>query len=445
MNKNINRIFLAVVSIWLSACQSASQPAVTAGPFHTASPVLSDTPIASPTFTRIPTETATPFLTKVPTLSPTPLPVERLAFIQGSETVAFVNSDATGFEQPDYFEPFGYPGPTFHLAISPDGRYVVFDGADTQFPCPTVGSDCGPTNYGLWLADLQQDVVIPIAIKDPAMKYGLYSFNLGAPSWSPDGRLLVAPLLAMPGEIESAEKELAINLYVYDVETGTWTQITNEAGSLLFPSWSPDQEWIAFVDFTSPATNPACKSLIAPENAQGCNEGALYVMRPDGSEMRLLVDTIYLEADIFNYFEPYNAPAWSPDGQSIATLVGKEQSDLLVVNVQTGEVNTLAESASKEHSPIWSPRGDQIAFVSERDGNTEIYVVSSNGSSLMNLTANAAFDLHPIWSPSGNLLAFLSNRDGMIALYVISIDGNLFTRISNDFGVVRRLSWFPSE
>ena len=49
--------------------------------------------------------------------------------------------------------------------------------------------------------------------------------------------------------------------------------------------------------------------------------------------------------------------------------------------------------------PSWSPDGRKIVFVSDRDGNFEIYVMNADGSGQHNLTRNPAVDRFPVWSP----------------------------------------------
>ena len=58
------------------------------------------------------------------------------------------------------------------------------------------------------------------------------------------------------------------------------------------------------------------------------------------------------------------------------------------------------------------PRQRVVVFVSNRDGNDEIYVMNSNGSTPRRLTENNKRDLAPVWHPSGNRIAFTSTRDG---------------------------------
>ncbi|MCH8993458.1 MAG: PD40 domain-containing protein, partial [Chloroflexi bacterium] len=50
----------------------------------------------------------------------------------------------------------------------------------------------------------------------------------------------------------------------------------------------------------------------------------------------------------------------------------------------------------------------RIAFASDRDGNSEVYIVNADGSGLTRLTDNLADDSQPTWSPDGTHIAFLS-------------------------------------
>ena len=70
--------------------------------------------------------------------------------------------------------------------------------------------------------------------------------------------------------------------------------------------------------------------------------------------------------------------------------------------------------------------------MSDRDGNTEIYVMNAVGSGLTRLTNNPAQDRYPTWAPDGRQIAFVSNSDGNAKIYVIDIDGNDLRRLTND-------------
>ena len=54
---------------------------------------------------------------------------------------------------------------------------------------------------------------------------------------------------------------------------------------------------------------------------------------------------------------------------------------------------------------MWSPDGSKIAFVSDRDGNDEIYVMNADGSNQTRLTNNTVTDISPVWSPEDSSIS----------------------------------------
>jgi len=84
-------------------------------------------------------------------------------------------------------------------------------------------------------------------------------------------------------------------------------------------------------------------------------------------------------------------------------------------------------------------RTGPIAFVSDRDGNADIYVMNADGSSPTRLTNNPAADLDPAWSPDGTKIAFASNRDGNYTIYVMNADGSNPSRLTAG----RAPAWSP--
>ena len=66
----------------------------------------------------------------------------------------------------------------------------------------------------------------------------------------------------------------------------------------------------------------------------------------------------------------------------------------------------------------------QIAFVSNRDGNSDIYVMDVHGGNPRQLTNDPATDRDPAWSPDGKRIAFESDREGNWDIYMMDADGN---------------------
>src|SRR3972149_8095188 len=86
---------------------------------------------------------------------------------------------------------------------------------------------------------------------------------------------------------------------------------------------------------------------------------------------------------------------------------------LLIAGALAALAAPLAAQAPRgDMAPVWSPISDDIAFESDRDGDSDIYLLNFASGKVESLTDNSASDLAPSWSPDGRHLAFYSSRDG---------------------------------
>jgi WD40 repeat protein len=103
----------------------------------------------------------------------------------------------------------------------------------------------------------------------------------------------------------------------------------------------------------------------------------------------------------------------------------------------------LTNNPGADEAPAWSPDGSRIAFQSGRDGNVEIYVMNADGSNPRRLTDHDAADYSPSWSPDGSKIAFTSNRDGNAEIYVVNADGTSPLRVTNNNAADSDPDWSP--
>ena len=100
-------------------------------------------------------------------------------------------------------------------------------------------------------------------------------------------------------------------------------------------------------------------------------------------------------------------------------------------------------------SPILAkaPTTPKILFTSTRDGNREIYMMNPDGSEQVNLTQHPASDMDAVWSPTGDKILFVSNRQGTRVrdLYVMDADGSNVRRVfkKKAKGRRERPTWSP--
>ena len=85
----------------------------------------------------------------------------------------------------------------------------------------------------------------------------------------------------------------------------------------------------------------------------------------------------------------------------------------------------------------------KIVFVSDRDGNSEIYSCYADGSHIGRLTNNAGIDDQPAWSPDGSHIAFVSDRTGHSEIYIMNADGSNVVRKTFSESYSQNPTWSP--
>ena len=116
--------------------------------------------------------------------------------------------------------------------------------------------------------------------------------------------------------------------------------------------------------------------------------------------------------------------------------------EIYVMDTDGGNLRRLTNHPGWDFSPSWSPDGKRIVFESDRDNdrdhNIDIYVMDADGGNQQKLTNHRAWDSSPSWSPDSQRIVFHSKRDGNYEIYVMDTDGGNLQNLTNhpggDFG-----------
>jgi len=123
------------------------------------------------------------------------------------------------------------------------------------------------------------------------------------------------------------------------------------------------------------------------------------------------------------------SPRFSPDGQRIImSLQQGGNSNLFVMDLRSKSTTRLTDTPAIDTSPCYSPDGSQICFESDRGGKPQIYVMSAQGGQAQRISfarddVNASYST-PVWSPRGDYIAFTRQGGGQFAIGLIKPDGS---------------------
>jgi TolB protein len=280
--------------------------------------------------------------------------------------------------------------------------------AETEEPAEPTGNLVFQTTYGgtFYTINLDGTQLQPVT-------------NGIDPVWSPNGE-----------QIAFVRWEEPRGVWIVDVESGNEWRVFDWSETR-YPSWSRDGQEIVFSRQHGSTSGGGGR----PGGGRGGGPPAGFGGGSATEAWQLGV----VDAGDGSFWEPLPnsetnlTPDWSADGEQVV-FAGNNG---LVVQSIDGQESYQLTSAPLDTSPAWSPDGEQVAYVHRQHDHWEIYVEdlatgqqtrltdtptwSDGAPSVDGVIANS---VSPAWSPDGNYIAFLTDRSGQWEIWIMESDGS---------------------
>ncbi|OGD37622.1 MAG: hypothetical protein A2V45_01960 [Candidatus Aminicenantes bacterium RBG_19FT_COMBO_58_17] len=323
---------------------------------------------------------------------------------------------------------------------SPDGRTIVFWGAGRGglWTVPAQGGSPQKINSeaeeaqspawspdGRWIACIWRGGVTVMAYDGGSVRQITKGPADLAPSWSPDGRQLFY-LSPKAGELQ---------VFSVPVEGGAPIQLTDERlVSVYAPQWIQRRDLLLYV------AGGKIRTLDTKSGARGTIpfSARMTLARKDYKQISPELPAPGQRLPVRGFCSPVP----SPDGRLIAfSALG----DLWLRHAD-GKTEQLTSGPEDDADPAWSADGSQLAYVSNRSGDYQVWALELAGRARRPITITAGDALTPIWQPSGENIIFVQSSWWQQTLCIVPASGgDPRTIVPAGAARITPLGWFPED
>jgi len=219
-----------------------------------------------------------------------------------------------------------------------------------------------------------------------------YHYTDVFPRYSKDGTLVTTDLLR--GETGN-NPHVSLSTWNIDGSSGRKRIFSDWGGSAMMASWSPDGKQLVFGFGTFFGGRSQRPAHIMTMNADGSDVKSLTTGAPNAG-----------------------FPDWSPDGKSMVYRVWGyddkrvEQRGLRLMNLGSRSIKVL--TSEWDNFPFFSPAGDRILFTRQKasDKDFDIFTMKPDGTDVKQLTTTPGTDGHATWTPDGKQILYMGTRSG---------------------------------
>ncbi len=244
-------------------------------------------------------------------------------------------------------------------------------------------------------------------------RLGIMDWDGYNPRYLTEGRHLVLTPRISPSNLEIAYLSYATgvpSVHLYNISTRTDRLLGRFEGMTFAPQFSPDGS-----------------SIIMSLEKEGAS--AIYCMHLGNRKLRQLTPHVSIDT----------SPCFSPDGQNIvftsdrdSLSKGKHIEKMFIMDANGGNVRRVSFGEGKYSQPIWSPRGDWIAFTNLRPGGVFYLGVMRPDGSDERLIVESYLIEAPAWSANGRELLFTMKKGphDRHHLYRVDLTGHNLQRVN---------------
>ena len=129
--------------------------------------------------------------------------------------------------------------------------------------------------------------------------------------------------------------------------------------------------------------------------------------------------------------EPIISPAWSPKGNQLAYVSFESRKPVIYVHeLATGKRKVLANFKGSNSAPTWAPDGRSLLATLSRDGGSQLYQIDVASGDAKRLTQSAGIDTEPTFTADGSAIYFVSDRGGSPQIYRTPAMGGPVERVT---------------
>lgn len=391
-----------------------------------------------------------------------------------------------------------HPGLELYPRFSPDGRSIAFTGqyrGDEQvYVIPAEGGEpkqltfyptAGPlparwgTDHQVYGWTPDGAAVLFRSIRDGFNDRRLYRVDVagglpvalpmpraGSGDYSPDGtKILYSPLFRDFRTWKRYQGGWAQNLFIFDLERHEARQVTDHVRTERDPVWLEsgiyyvsDQdgtlELFRYDDDAGTHTQLTRHDDWDIKWAAGDGKTRIVYEiagriglfdTTTGEERQLAIrvpdDGVRIRARRIQVADQIEDFDIAPDGKR---MLATARGDVFTVPVEHGVTRNLTQRGdAHDREAAWSPDGKLIAFISDRSGEEQIYVVAQDGGAARALTSDLVARLYrPVWSPDSKQIAF---HDHTGKIHVVDLEGRRIEVVDSPFEVISDYTWSPDS